>query len=695
MSDVKKSLLPIDFAMQQGNTTTAPELDFGEFAPATYAEWREAAVAALKGADFDKKLLTKLVEGITLSPIYNKWDEHAPVAPAGQFPYRRGTRALGYLEKPCEIAQSIPATNPEDFNRRLLNDLERGLTAVNVQLNCRCGLKLRTQADWNTALAGVALDKLPVYVYTGSCGIAQLSMLVNTAEAAGVKATDLKGGVLYDPIGAAVSKGHLCGKKGLCGYYDQMAAMTKWAIENAPALQTIGVSGLPYADSGASAFEESGAMLSTAVAYLRAMEERGLSVDQVAPRMRFTVSVGANLFLEIARIRALRELWAIIVKQCGGSDEAAKINLHARTSYWTLSKVDPWVNMLRGSAQAFSAIMAGVDSIDVLPYDSAVRMPDEFSRRIARNCSLILLGECNLDKVVDPAGGAWYIENLTDESSRKTWDFFQGIEKEGGIAKALVAGSVQKAVNATAAKRYELADQRRQSIVGVNQYVNLDEKKLEVTEGCAAPAAHACSAADAELPEVSMCVCSVRKAAAAGSTSCLITKALMAAVDCKCGAPFEVEALPKRRLAERFESLLAKADAWVEAKGERPMVFFANMGPLRQHKARADFSRDFLRAGGLDVVYPAGYQTPEEAAKAAAESGCAVCVICSTDDTYPEIVPAFCKAVKEMKPDMMVALAGYPADYVESFKEAGVDIFIHVRANCYNTVEAIQNKIGL
>ena len=472
--------------MQQGNKTTAPEIDFGEFAPATYAEWREAAVAALKGADFDKKLFTKLVEGITLHPIYNKWDEHSPVMPAGQFPYRRGTRALGYMEKPCEIAQSIPASSPEDFNAKLLHDLERGLTAVNIQLNCKCGLKLRKQADWDTALKGVRLDGLPVYVTPGSCGLGTLSMFLNTCKAAGVKTADLRGGVLYDPVGKAVMKGSLCGGKGICAYYDQMAVMTKWAVATAPGIQTIGVSGLPYADtgasafeavgallstfqtigvsglpyadSGASAFEEVGAMLSTAVAYLRAMEERGLSVDETAAHMRFTVSIGANLFLEIAKIRALRELWAIIVKECGGSEEAAKIRLHARTSFWTLSKVDPWVNLLRGSAQAFSAIMGGVDSIDVLPFDAAVRMPDEFSRRIARNCPLILLGECNLDKVVDPAGGSWYLENLTDEASRKIWEFFQGIEKEGGIVKALKAGSIQKKVNATAAIRDALSE---------------------------------------------------------------------------------------------------------------------------------------------------------------------------------------------------------------------------------------------
>ncbi len=681
--------------MQQGNTQDKPEIDFGEFAPATYAEWREAAIAALKGADFDKKLFTKLVEGITLNPIYNRGDVSVDIPPAGQFPYRRGTKALGYAEQPLIVAQSIPAKTPEDFNRRVLHDLDRGLTAVNIQLNCRCGLRLGKQEAWDKALAGIVLDCVPVYITPGSCGLAALGMFLNTYVKGGYDLAKLSGGVLYDPLAKALSKGSLCGGKGLCAYYDQMATMTKWAVKNAPEFQTIGISGLPYADAGASAIEEVSAMLATAVAYLRAMEERGLSIDDTVKHMRFTVGIGSNLFLEIAKIRALRELWATIVKSCGGSEEAAKIKLHARTSFWSLSKVDPWVNMLRGTAQAFSAIMGGVDSLDVLPFDTAVRTPDEFSRRIARNTQLILSGECNLDKVVDPAGGSWYIESLTNEVSHKIWDLFRDIEKEGGIAKALKSSWLQNKVNATAAKRYELADQRRQSIVGINQYVNLDEKKLEVTEEPTCCKGHSCKNAEPTLPEVVFCVDSVRKAAEAGNPSCLINKALCQQAECKCGEPFEIEALPQRRLSERFESLLAKADAWVAEKGGRPMVFFANMGPLRQHKARADFSRDFLRAGGLDVIYPAGFPTPEEAAKAAAESGTDVCVICSTDDTYPELVPAFCKALKELKPEMMIALAGYPADYVESFKAAGVDIFIHVKANCYNTLEAIQNKIGL
>lgn len=686
--------------MQQGNTSKVPEIDFGEFGPASYADWREAAIAALKGADFNKALFTKLVDGITLNPIYNKSDvsdlkESSP----GQYPYRRGTKALGYAETPWEVAQSIPAKTAEEFNAALLHDLKCGLTAVNIQLNCKCGLKLRKQGDWNMALNGVELDKLPVYITPGSCGIVPFAAYINEYEARGYDFAKMTGGVLYDPIGKAVNKGSLCGGKGLCAYYDQMAKMTRWAIKHAPGMQTIGVSGLPYHDSGASVMEEVSAMLSTAVAYLRAMEERGVSIDDAASHMRFTVGVGSNLFLEIAKIRALRQLWAAIVSSCGGSQEAGKIKIHARTSGWTLTKVDPWVNMLRGTAQAFSAVIGGVDSLDVLAFDAAVRTSDEFARRIARNVQLVLQGECNLDKVVDPAGGAWYIEALTDEVARSSWNMFQEIEKEGGIADALKAGWVQKRVNATAAKRYELADQRRQTVVGVNKYVNLSEKPLEISEAdakaCCDGHGHCHKGEEVKLPEVTLCMCSIKQAVKDGIASCLINKALCEQSDCKCSGAFEIEALPLRRLSERFETLLAKAAAWQMEKGARPSVFFANMGPLRQHKARADFSRDFLSAGGIEAVYPAGFKTPEEAAKAAADSGLAVCVICSTDDTYPEIVPAFCQSLKALKPEMLVCLAGYPADHVEAFKAAGVDVFIHIKANCYETVQTIQNKIGL
>lgn len=679
--------------MEQGNTNNGPgastdvEITFGEFAPATYADWRKAAEAALKGADFEKSLVKKLIEGFATQPIYRAEDVDASgESVPGQFPYRRGTKSLGYTEGAWEIAQTIDAQTPADFNERALYDLQRGQTALNIALGCKCGcgLVLRSASDWATAFKGIEIAGLPIYIRPGSNGLAVLGMHANEFKSRGICKSEMKGGVLYDPLARLVSKGKLA-----CSWekaMDQMAAMTKWAIEKTTGFQTIGVSGLPYHESGADAVQEVAALLSTAVEYLRAMSARGLAVSDVAPRIRFSVGLGSNLFIEVAKLRALRQLWASVVVACGGSEESAKINLHGRTSAWSISKVDPWVNILRGTAQAFSGVLGGVDSLDVIPYDHAVRMADEPARRLARNTQLILQGECGLDKVVDPSGGSWYIEAMTDKLAREAWSMFQDIESKGGMKAEILSGSIQAKVNKTASKRYELVDQRRQTLVGINRYTNLTEKALEpvvlnkVTDSCPAKV---------DIGDCVSSVCCAAEAASKGASLCQIGELVSGDTE------MTAEALPKRRAGERFEALLDKASLCLAETGARPTIFFANMGPLRQHKARADFSQDFLRAGGFDCIYPAGFSTPEEAAKAALESGTKACVICSTDDTYPDIVPAFCAAVKAAKPEMTIVLAGYPADMVESYKAAGVDMFIHVKANCYQTLEQLQANLGL
>lgn len=679
--------------MQQGNTKNGPntsadaDISFGEFAAATYEDWRSAAEAALKGADFEKSLVKKVIEGFSTQPIYRKEDfsgegETLP----GQYPYRRGTKALGYVESPWEVAQTIAASTPREFNQRALEDLQRGQNALNIKLGCKCGggLVLRTAEDWKTALNEINIEAIPVYVNPGSNGLATMGMYVNEFKSRNLDTKTMTGGILYDPLSRLISKGKL--NCTLENAYDQMAEMTKWVVENAPSFKTIGVSGIPCHDSGADAVQEIAVILSTAVEYLRAMESRGVTVDQAASHIRVSTGLGANLFMEIAKLRALRQLWAFVITSCGGSKESAAINLHGRTSAWAASKVDPWVNMLRGTTQAFSGVIGGVDSMDVLPFDYQVRPSDDFARRIARNTQLILQGECNLDRVVDPAGGSWYIESMTDKLAREAWTLFQELESAGGMSKVIFEGKIQAKVNSTAKKRYDLIDQRRQNLVGANRYTNLDEKPLDPV---VLEEAKGCSGTKTMLEGCTKTVCCAAKAAATGATSCQISEAISG------DTSITAEALPKRHATERFEQLLDKATAYLAKNGKRPAIFFANMGPLRQHKARADFSQDFLRSGGFDCLYPDGFQTPEDAAKAAAESGTGACVICSTDDTYPEIVPAFCAALKAVNSGMKIGLAGYPTEHVEAFKNAGVDFFIHIRANCYETLNTLQSDLGL
>ncbi len=641
-------------AAASGGTPSAAEaLRLDEFTMPTFEEWKAAAVAALKGAPFEKVMFTKLVDGLKLNPIYNQEDAPASVPPPGAFPYRRGVRPLGYADRPWDVAQTAHGRTPADFRKAAHAELHGGSTALTVDLSPESGTLLRSQEDWTSAFEGVVLSALRVYFVNGG-GTEDLARLVACCEAQGGSAAELTGGMLFDPLAQLAAHGRIAGAAGLDEALDQMASMLRWASENACAdFTVIGVDGSCYQDAGASALDEVAFMLSTAVCYLRAMEARGLSVETAASRLAFRVGVGSNLFLEVAKMRALRQLWAEVVRACGGSDEAAKIRLHAVTSGWTLSAVDPWVNILRATTQSFASVLGGADSLDVRPFDEAVRAADEFSAHIARNIQLMLAGEFNLDKVADPAGGSFYVERLTDDFAHEAYARFQALEASGGMSAALAEGRAQAAVDAVAAKRLELADQRRQGIVGVNKFVNVDEKPLDVPEGAA-------------------------KTAAADESEPTVTKPLA-----------------RHRLAERFEALHARARACLNATGSRPRVFLANQGPLRQYKARADFSLDFLRAGGFDVVYPEGAPTPEDSAAAVAASGCKACVLCSTDDTYPELTPRFCAALREAAPGTRVLLAGYPAGEVDALRAAGVDDFIHVKANCREVLAALQDALGI
>ena len=421
------------------------------------------------------------------------------------------------------------------------------------------------------------------------------------------------------------------------------------AFDDLAKADAIAVNTRLYHNAGGNAVQELAFALATAVEYLRQNESRGVTVAQTASKLVFGFSMGADFFMAIAKLRAARLLWARVVAASGGDEEAQKMRIHASTSLWNKSKLDPYVNMLRNTTEAFAAVAGGTDSLYVGPFDQVVRPPDEFSQRIARNTQTILSEECHFDQVADPAGGSYYVEALTAQVASAAWAIFQQIEKQGGMLKALQSGIPQQQVKAVAAKKAEAVAQRRLSLVGTNVYANATEKPLEGADPAYVP--------------------------------------------CHCGQNEScqgVETLSVRRGAEPFEKLRAAVSASSKRK-----VFLANMGPLRQHKARADFSTGFFQAGGYEVLENRGFQTVDEAAAAAAASGASTVVICSTDDTYPEIVPALAQKLKAANSGLFLVVAGYPKDQIDAFKQAGVDEFIHVRANCYEVLHGIAPKLGI
>ena len=699
-----------------------PDVPLDEFTPPTDEEWKAACEALLKGAPFEKKMFTKTYEGITFDPMYTR--KHTEdILPKGVMPgmgdYLRGVDAAGYIGKPWGIAQACDETLPAENNELLRHEHDKGATIYHIVLDTasRTGVDARqaetvgdtgtsvtTVEDMHVLLTGLDLAKFPLYVYAGANAVPLLALVAAARRASGEDMAEVRGIVGADPIGALAADGKL--PASLDAHYDSLAAAARWATVNAPHLRTVFVRSDVYSNGGANDVQEVASVLATATAYLRALCERGLTIDEAASQIAFVFSMGANFFLQIAKLRAVRPLWAQIVGAFGGSAEAQKMRIHARPALFFKTIYDPYVNMLRNTTEIFSGVVGGIDSFESAPFDEPIRKGDEFSRRIARNVQIMLQEEFGLLQPIDPAGGSWAVETLTRQMKEKIWAEFQRIEKEGGIIAALRAGSLQESVAAVLAARFKNADLRRDRIVGNNMYPNMTETLLETrAEDTAALKAQRTADIDAYLSDIDVkhlgeALASLRQAhsvdhaveaALAGAT----IAELMTAVTEGNGAE-TVTAIAPHRWSERFEALRQRTEEYKAEKNDNVKIFLANMGPIPQHKARADFTTGFLQVGAFEVLGNDGFKTVEEAADAARASGADAVVICSTDATYPEIVPALAPKLHEVLPNARVFLAGAaPKDLLETYKEAGIDEYISVRANCYEILESLQKQKGM
>ena len=699
-----------------------PDVPLDEFTPPTDEEWKAACEALLKGAPFEKKMFTKTYEGITFDPMYTR--KHTEdILPKGVMPgmgdYLRGVDAAGYIGKPWGIAQACDETLPAENNELLRHEHDKGATIYHIVLDTasRTGVDARqaetvgdtgtsvtTVEDMHVLLTGLDLAKFPLYVYAGANAVPLLALVAAARRASGEDMAQVRGIVGADPIGALAADGKL--PVSLDAHYDSLAAAARWATVNAPHLRTVFVRSDVYSNGGANDVQEVASVLATATAYLRALCERGLTIDEAASQIAFAFSMGANFFLQIAKLRAVRPLWAQIVGAFGGSAEAQKMRIHARPALFFKTIYDPYVNMLRNTTEIFSGVVGGIDSFESAPFDEPIRKGDEFSRRIARNVQIMLQEEFGLLQPIDPAGGSWAVETLTRQMKEKIWAEFQRIEKEGGIIAALRAGSLQESVAAVLAARFKNADLRRDRIVGNNMYPNMTETLLETrAEDTAALKAQRTADIDAYLSDIDVkhrdeALASLRQAhsvdhaveaALAGAT----IAELMTAVT-EGNAAETVTAIAPHRWSERFEALRQRTEEYKAEKKDNVKIFLANMGPIPQHKARADFTTGFLQVGAFEVLGNDGFKTVEEAADAARASGADAVVICSTDATYPEIVPALAPKLHEVLPKARVFLAGAaPKDLLETYKEAGIDEYISVRANCYEILESLQKQKGM
>ena len=605
-----------------------------DFPPVSTEEWMAKITADLKGADFDKKLVWKTNEGFNVRPFYRANDiedlKTTDLLP-GEFPYVRGTKT----DNNWLIRQDVKVDDPAEANKKALDLLTKGVTSLGFKLS-----KKDLGADYiATLLQGIpATVELNFHICV-SRAAELVELLAAYFKAQGFDLATLQGSVNFDPMNRMLLKG----KDQEEPFITERATALLRAAEALPGYRVIGVNAVSLQDAGAHITQELGYALAWGTQYIEMMDQAGIDPAEAARRVKFNFGVGSNYFMEMAKFRAARMLWALIVdKYLEGRPEdvrraASKMHIHAETTTFNLTIFDANVNMLRTQTEAMSAVLAGVDSLTVLPYDTAYKPADDFSERIARNQQLLLKEESHFDKVVDPAAGSYYIETLTEAIAKQAWAIFLDVEDKGGFFAAIKQGLVQQAITATAEARLKAISSRKEILVGTNQYPNFTET-------------------------------------AAG-------KVTLEPHTCKCGCSAEhgqIATLPHVRGAEQFEALRFAT----ERSGKRPKVFMLTIGNLAMRLARAQFSSNFFACAGYEIIDNLGFDTVAEGVQAAEKAGADVLVLCSSDDEYATFAP---EAYRLAKGKFLFVVAGAPA-CMDDLKAQGIEHFIHVRVNVLDTL---------
>lgn len=692
-----------------------------EFESHTYEAWKSAAVALLKGRDFDRTLRTPTYEGITLEPIYmGEGGEWHPTELPGLGMCTRGSSVDGFLERPWSVSQELSAGTPEELNEIALEALTGGQDELNFWLDLPgrkgedastselsvgvCGLSLSTVGDLKRLLQGVHTEMISMYWHAGRSAPALFALLVAALRERGRNLKEVSGCLGFDPVGWKLECGQYPGSEESIG--SLMAQMIAFAEREAPKLQVLAVQGHAYHDAGGSSVQEMGAVLATGVYYLRTLQRAGVEPVRAASRIRLALSIGGQTFIEIAKIRAMRRLWIRVLEAFEVAPASRTVHIHGRTGLWNKTQLDPYVNMLRTTTEAFSAVLGGCDSLHVSPFDEVVRESDSFSRRIARNTHAILSEECQLGQVIDPVGGSWAIESLTDQMAEEAWKVFQSIEAEGGILASLDRGSIQSRVEDIRAKKETSLQRRKDVLVGTNSYANASEQLLN-RPSLDYGSIRQERASSIELwkslreeADVEVALTALRNADSGGRFKALLSAAgvgatlgeMMDALDCGVAAT-RSEVLRTRRGSEQFEQLRFAAKAMTDS-GRAPKLLQINMGPSRAYRLRADWTSGFFAAGGLAVLNDTDFSETEEVLKALHESGARAAVITSDDATYVELAESLARSIKASFPELTLYLAGAPGEHEERWRAAGVDDFVHVRVNAYTFNRAVLLKLG-
>jgi methylmalonyl-CoA mutase len=613
---------------------------FDKFPPVTTEEWMDKINVDLKGADFRKKLVWKTREGIEVMPFYRQENldrlPHKSSLP-GDFPFVRGERIS---DNTWLIRQDITVRDYSGTNKRALDILMKGVTSLGFIIEDPGSISVE-----NITILLKGIDPECVELNFLTAGMAK--ELVSALESVfWTMETDLKKvrvNISADPLGRLLTNGKLCVPvdEGL----DYLADLVSESGV-IPGMKCVEPSGTLFCNAGAGPVAELAYLLSLGNEYMAVMTSRGIKPEIAARAIRFTFGTGSDFFPEIAKLRAARLLWAVIVNKYGPKTEGASLmHIHSVTGRWNKTLYDPYVNMLRTQTEAMSAVLGGAESVTVEPFDIIFRNPDEFSERIARNQQLLLMEESHLDKVADPGAGSYYLEELTSLITREAWEIFLEIEKEGGFLAALQKGLIQDKITSAAAKRKGEVDGRQEILLGTNQYPDFRED----------------NAPEHEINR-------------------LFPEAELSAGD-------EVSRIIASRGSEEFEKLRMATDN----AAHRPVVFMLTIGDITMRRARAQFSSNFFACAGYRVIDNNGFDTVSDGVSAAVETGADIIVVCSSDEEYVDVAaPAY----KITAGRAIVVVAGNPPCMAD-LKKAGVEHFISIRSNVRETLQMFNRILGI
>lgn len=617
-----------------------------DFPAISTKEWKDKIIADLKGADFDKKLVWRTPEGFNVQPFYRQEDLKGlktTVSAPGQFPYVRGTKT----NNEWAIRQNICACkNARKANTKALEVLNKGITSLGFCLDAE---KLNYHFI-KVLLDGIKADAIAINFSICPCAAPELAgILVRYYGRSGYDFKKVVGSINVDPMKQMLIKGKPLTREQVT---EKIVATVK-AAKSLPNYRVVGVNSAILNNSGAYCAQELAYALAWGADYMTMLTEVGVPNYQAARAIRFNMGIGGNYFMEIAKFRAARMLWAKIVEAYKAPTfttalkEAAKMNVSAETSRFNMTVFDAYVNLLRSQTETMSAALAGVDEIVVIPFDVTYEQPTDFAERIARNQQLLLKEESHFDKVVDPAAGSYYLENLTHAIATEAWKQFLAIQEQGGMYEMIAAGKVQAAMQENLTKRLGDVAKRKEILLGSNQFPNFNEKaaKKIKTTGCG-------------------CGCGT----------------------CSTKPDGALAMLPVARAAEEFEALRLET----EAAKKQPVAFMLTIGNLAMRIARAQFSCNFLACAGYKVIDNNGFATVADGIKAARKAKADIIVLCSSDDEYATYAPEAWKKLQGAKELFIVA--GAPA-CMEDLQKLGIENFINVRSNVLETLKKFNAQL--